>query len=254
MNYLRNYFDANSGRLIDKYLHYFEAYDRHFSKYRGKEIVLLEIGISHGGSLQMWKNYFGGKAKTYGIDIDPRCKDFEEENIEIFIGSQSDKNFLKEVKAKIPKVDILIDDGGHTMMQQIISYEELFAHVKDDGVYPCEDLHTSYWLIYGGGIQRKGTFIEYSKNFIDQLNAFHTRQSSYQPNDFTKTVNSLHYYDSMLFIEKRTRNKPTNESRGIMSFEPEIIKRTKAERLKRDIKKGYNKILQSLKLKGSDLY
>jgi hypothetical protein len=58
----------------------------------------------------------------------------------------------------------------------------------------------------------------------------------------------------MLFIEKRTRNKPTNESRGIMSFEPEIIKRTKAERLKRDIKKGYNKILQSLKLKGSDLY
>jgi len=49
----------------------------------------------------MWKNYFGENCKIYGIDIDPRCKEFEEENIEIFIGSQSDRKFLREVREKI---------------------------------------------------------------------------------------------------------------------------------------------------------
>jgi cephalosporin hydroxylase len=120
MNDLEKYFRLNDKRLIHKWNHYFEVYDRHFSKYRNKDIVILEIGVSHGGSLQMWKDYFGDKAKIYGIDINPQCKEFEEENIKIFIGSQSDRNFLREVKAQIPPIDILIDDGGHTMVQQIL--------------------------------------------------------------------------------------------------------------------------------------
>jgi hypothetical protein len=140
------------------------------------------------------------------------------------------------------------------MVQQIVSYEELFDHVKDDGVYLCEDLHTSYWLIYGGGYKRRGTFIEYSKNFIDSLNAFHTRQASYQPDSFTKTVHSIHYYDSMVFIEKRKRSKPVDESVGNLSFTPHSFKLTKTERLQRDLKKGINKLLQRFRLKGSDLY
>lgn len=65
----------------------------------------------------MWKSYFGDKAKIFGIDIDPRCKKLEEENIKIFIGSQSDRKFLRELKELIPKIDILIDDGGHSMKQ-----------------------------------------------------------------------------------------------------------------------------------------
>ena len=119
MNDLENYFNENKKRVIDKWSHYFEVYDRHFSKYRGKEIVLLEIGTFQGGSLQMWKQYFGDKAKIYGIDINPNCKQVEEENIKIMIGSQSDREFLKKVVQEVPPFDILIDDGGHTMLQQI---------------------------------------------------------------------------------------------------------------------------------------
>ena len=78
------------------------------------------------------------------------------------------------MKAKIPKIDILIDDGGHSMNQQIISFEELYSHIKEDGIYLCEDLHTSYWKTYGGGYKNKESFIEYSKNFIDYINAFHS--------------------------------------------------------------------------------
>jgi len=219
MNDLENYFNSNNDRLINKLSHYFEVYERHFSRYRGKEITILEIGVSQGGSLQMWKNYFGSKAKIYGIDIDSKCKALEEENIEIFIGSQADRSFLREVKRQIPKIDILIDDGGHSMKQQIISYEELFDHVKEDGVYLCEDLHTSYWLSHGGGYRRRGTFIEYSKVFIDYLNAFHSEQYSFKVNKFTESVFSIHYYDSIVVVEKRVRTKPISLHSGNISFE-----------------------------------
>jgi 23S rRNA U2552 (ribose-2'-O)-methylase RlmE/FtsJ len=220
MNDLEKYFRENNKRLIDKWMHYFDIYDRHFKRYRNQEVVILEIGVSHGGSLQMWKDYFGGKAIIYGIDIEPRCKTLEEDNIEIFIGSQSDRKFLREIKQQIPPIDILIDDGGHTMRQQIVSYEELFPHIKENGVYLCEDLHTSYQIEYGGGHKMRGTFIEYSKNFIDYLNAFHSTQKSLRVSDFTKAVDSITYYDSVIVIEKKKREEPPHaEKTGNPSFE-----------------------------------
>jgi cephalosporin hydroxylase len=217
MNDLETYFNQNTERVILKWPHYFEVYERHFSKYRNKDIVLLEIGTFNGGSLQMWKNYFGDRAKIYGIDINPNCKQVEEENITILIGSQSDRNFLKKVKEEIPPIDILIDDGGHTMLQQIVSFEELFSHVKPDGVYLCEDMHTSYWVRFGGGFKRRGTFVEYSKKFIDYLNAYHA-EKSLKVNSFTESVNSLHYYDSILVIEKRPTPKPYTAKTGTITI------------------------------------
>ena len=220
---IENYFYNNNKNLIHKWDHYFEIYDRHFEKYKNKDVVLLEVGVSRGGSLQMWADYFGKGSKFFGIDIDPRCKEFENENTKIFIGSQSDRKFLEYVKKSIPPVDILIDDGGHYMNQQIILFEELFDIVKKNGVYLCEDTHSSYWLVYGGGYKRNGTFIEYSKNFIDMLNAFHSEQSSYKISNFTKSVNSIHFYDSILVIEKRERRKPKDVVSGKVSFGSEEI-------------------------------
>jgi hypothetical protein len=218
MNDLEKYFRNNDKRIIHKWNHYFDVYDRHFSKYRNKDIVILEIGVSQGGSLQMWKDYFGDNAKIFGIDINPACIDLEEENIKIFIGSQSDRKFLRDVKTKIPLIDILIDDGGHTMLQQIVSFEELFNHIKEDGVYLCEDLHTSYWFEYGGGYKRRGTFIEYSKNIIDSINAYHSHQKNFKVDDFTKSVYSIHYYDSIIVIEKKVKEKPYHEKTGNFFF------------------------------------
>ena len=220
MNDLEKYFRDNDKRLIHKWIHYFDIYDRHFSRFRNKkDLVILEIGVFHGGSLQMWKDYFGEQVQVYGIDINPKCKELEEENIKIFTGSQSDRNFLRDVKKQIPQVDILIDDGGHTMRQQIVTFEELFDHVKEDGIYLCEDLHTSYWLRFGGGHKRRGTFIEYSKNFIDKLHAWHSEQRSLQVDDFTRSVNSVHYYDSIVVLEKSPRKKPHDETTGTPSYE-----------------------------------
>lgn len=218
MNDLEKYFRSNKKRLIHKWTHYFDVYDRHFSKYRGKEVVILEIGVFHGGSLQMWKHYFGDKAKIYGVDIRERCKSLEEENVEIFIGSQSDRNFLSELRDKIPPIDILIDDGGHTMEQQTVTFQEMYDHVKEDGVYLCEDLHTSYWEDWGGGYKKEDSFVEYSKNFIDSLHAYHSKDEALKVDSFTKSTDSIHYYDGIIVLEKRKRGKPFDEKTGSKSF------------------------------------
>jgi hypothetical protein len=215
MNDLEKYFTANTGRLIHKWNHYFEIYDRHFSRFRGSDVHIVEFGVSHGGSMQMWKHYFGPQARIFGIDINPHCKQFEDEQVQIFIGDQEDRTFLKELARKIPQIDILIDDGGHTMQQQINTFEELFPCIDRNGIYLCEDLHTSYWSEFGGGYRAPGTFIEYSKNFIDYIHAWHSHQTDLlHVTDFTKSVHSLHYYNSILVIEKRPTEKPFHLKTG----------------------------------------
>jgi len=208
MNDLEKYFTDNKRNYLNKWKHYFDIYDKHFSRFRNRKVHILEIGVYHGGSLQMWKDYFGHQARIYGVDINPDCKKLEEEQISIFIGSQEDRLFLRSLKNKIPKLDILIDDGGHTMKQQITTFEELYEHIQPDGIYLCEDLHTSYKRKWGGGYKRKGSFIEYSKNFIDYINAWNSQSRKLKVTEFTKTTYSLHYYLSMLVIEKKLIEKP----------------------------------------------
>jgi hypothetical protein len=210
MNDLEKYFKENDKRVMHKWCHYFDIYDRHFAQFRNKPVIVVEIGVWNGGSLQMWKNYFGAQAKIYGIDIDPRCKILEEEQITVLIGSQEDKEFLRSLVTKIGSIDIVIDDGGHMMNQQITAFQELYPFVSENGIYLCEDTHTSYWQMFNGGCRRHGTFIEYSKGLIDQLHAWHTQQPEFfNVTEFTKTTNSLHYYDSVLVIEKQRRTPPT---------------------------------------------
>jgi hypothetical protein len=214
MNDLERYFYNNQGNLIYKWRHYFDIYDRHFKRFRNKEVNILEIGIFHGGSLHMWKEYFGPKARIYGVDIDPRCKSLEDKQINVFIGSQEDRVFLRDLKNKVPKLDILIDDGGHRMKHQITAFQELFGHIKDFGVYLCEDTHTSYWREWGGGYRKRGTFIEYSKNLIDSIHAWHSKTRKLKVTEFTKTAFALHYYDSILVIEKKPIEAPSRLTTG----------------------------------------
>ena len=219
MNDLEKFFLQNDGRLIHKWQHYFEIYDRHFSRFRGSPVNIVEFGVSQGGSIQMWKHYFGVNANIFGVDINPNCKQFEEPGVKIFIGDQEDRQFLRSVARQVPTIDILIDDGGHTMRQQIATFEELFPCVSANGVYLIEDLHTSYWARWGGGYKRRGSFIEYSKNFIDQINAWHSKQAPiFKVSDFTKTAKSLHFYDSVLVVEKHPMVAPSHSRTGHAQF------------------------------------
>ena len=199
-------FLTNDGRLIHKWKHYFPIYERHFRDFVYKPVTFIEIGCGRGGSLQMWKRYFGPHARIVGIDILPECKQFEEDQIEIRIGAQQDPQFLESIVAEFGPPDIVLDDGSHIMSHVTASFEFLYPRVAKNGVYMVEDLHTAYWEEYEGGLRKPTTFIELSKNLVDELNADHSR-GALAPTDFTKTTLSMHFYDSVTVFEKGVHTK-----------------------------------------------
>jgi len=191
----------NKGRIIHKWNHYFPVYEKHFSRYVNRPVIFLEIGVYKGGSLQMWKRYFGPYAQIIGIDINPACAAFEEDQIAIRIGDQSDPAFLDSIIAEFGKPDIILDDGSHIMEHVKASFSHLYPKMADNGLYMVEDLQTSYWNEFGGGVKRPGTFIELCKDLIDQLNADWSR-NVLPPTEFTRTTQSMHFYDAIAVFER----------------------------------------------------
>jgi cephalosporin hydroxylase len=135
-------FKAHEGRQIDRWAHYFDIYQRHFAKYVGTKVSVLEIGVDHGGSLQMWKEYFGHQALIVGVDIDARCKAYEEPQIQVEIGDQSDPGFWESLWDHYTEFDIVIDDGSHIPKHQEASFKALWPSTR--GVYLIEDCHSGY--------------------------------------------------------------------------------------------------------------
>jgi SAM-dependent methyltransferase len=194
-------FLTNQNRTIHKWKHYFPAYERHFGKFVNTDVTFLEIGCFKGGSLQMWKRFLGPHARIVGIDIDPSCKEQQEDQIEIRIGSQADETFLQSIVDEFGPFDIVLDDGSHKMDDLRTTFNFLYPHVIRNGVYFVEDLHTAYWEEYGGGLRREGSFIELCKALIDDLNADWSR-GSLEATSFTRNTLSMHFYDSICVFEK----------------------------------------------------
>ena len=199
-------FLTNDKRIIHKWKHYFPIYERYFKDFVYKPVTVVEIGVGLGGSLQMWKRYFGPHARIVGIDIDPACKAFEEDQIEVRIGDQSDQKFMQGLIDEFGMPDIVLDDGSHVMRHIIASFQFLYPRMAKSGIYMVEDLHTAYWDEYEGGLRKASTFIELCKNLIDELNADHTRDAL-PSTVFTKSTLAMHFYDSIVVFERGTHTK-----------------------------------------------
>jgi predicted O-methyltransferase YrrM len=208
MGDLEDYFRGNKGRLITKWRHYFEIYERHFAPYRARPVRMVEYGVWHGGSLQMWRSYLGPQAHIVGVDRNPECARLAEEGIDVVIGDQADPATHRSLLARYGAFDIVLDDGGHTMEQQASTFRAMYPALRDGGLYVVEDTHSSYNAYWGGGLRQPGTFIEQAKLMIDQLHAWYGPVPGLAPDYVTQTTHGLHFYDSMVVVEKRTRGPP----------------------------------------------
>lgn len=197
-NPLRAYFDSVAhGRGIWKWLHYFDIYHRHFQKFIGKEVRVVEVGIYSGGSLDMWKAYFGPKCRIYGVDIEQACKAYEDERTRVFIGDQGDREFWKEFRQQVPDVDIVIDDGGHLPEQQIVTLEEMLPYLRRGGVYLCEDITGEH-----------NRFAAYLHGLTAEMNAFavsNSKEAKVRPSGVQRSIGSVHLYPFVAVVEKADR-------------------------------------------------
>lgn len=200
---------------------YTEIYVHYFAPLRDKSIKFLEIGIGNGRSVLMWEQYFPN-AEFHFIDNDPRILEMPKSKGTFYhLLDQGDRVSLEEfVENAGGDFDIIIDDGGHFMHQQIISFQTLFPHLKSGGLYVIEDLHTSYWTSFGGHGNYQdpqagdGTTIEFLKNLVEDLN-YTSGATGYgdwkrTPPDLWETLNeyqrhirSIHFYKSLCFIERQ---------------------------------------------------
>lgn len=195
-------FLTNRSRPIHKMGAYFAAYERHFSRFAGRPCTFLEIGAGNGGSSQMWKRWLGPLARIVTIDINPVCKQFEDEQVAVRIGDQSDSGFLQSLIDEFGVFDAVLDDGSHQMNHITKSFNFLYPRIAASGVYMVEDLHTAYWEDYGGGFRSNTSFVEYFKALIDELNAHHVRDGQMIPTAFTNSTFCMSAYDSILVFEK----------------------------------------------------
>jgi len=200
-NPLRAYVNGiAAGPGVWKWDDYFDIYHRHFAKFRGREVHIVEIGVFSGGSLGMWRQYFGAQARVYGVDIDPACKAYERDGVQIFIGDQGDRNFWRRFKAAVPRVDIVVDDGAHLTPRQIVTLEEMLPHIAPGGTFLCEDVHG----IFNG-------FSLYVSGFANALNAARWRKHRTHGAEpapgcdvtlFQAMVRSIHLYPWVVVFEK----------------------------------------------------
>lgn len=199
---------------------YTEVYSQHFAPLRDKRIKFLEIGIYTGDSVKMWERYFP-KAELHFIDINAERIKYLSKRSRYHFLDQGDEKALKRFAGEVGgQFDIIIDDGGHTMKQQMTSFKKLFPLLKRGGLYIVEDLHTSYWNAYGGNGDFKnpnagpGTTLEFLKNLVEDVNyvgaATECADLNKAPPDvkqdlsyYQRHISSIHFYSSLCIIEKK---------------------------------------------------
>jgi hypothetical protein len=187
-----------------KWLHYFDLYHRHLQKFVGRPVTVVEIGVYKGASLSMWKHYFGRDCRVHGVDIRPECRAYEDDQTSIHIGDQADRDFWRRFKALVPSVDVLIDDGGHRPIEQIVTLEEMLPHLNAGGVYICEDV-----------VYLHNPFAAFGHALADELNAVPVtppRERHFAATPFQAAIDSVHFYPFVVVVEKRTARLPRLET------------------------------------------
>jgi Methyltransferase domain len=210
---LLDIFVQTEGEGVDKWHHYLPLYDRYFRPWRNRPLRFLEIGVYKGGSLQMWRKYFGHEAVIFGIDIDPTCARFDGEAGHVRIGSQSDPGFLNAVVDEMGGVDLVLDDGSHRMPDIEASLAALFPRLSTGGIYVIEDLHTAYWKQYGGGPKAQSNFFNSIRSMVDDMHHWY-HESGVQRVATAGSLTGLHVHDSMVILEKGAMHRPVRSLVG----------------------------------------
>ena len=215
---------------IHKWLNYFHVYEAHMQRFRQRPVKFLEIGVFHGCSARLFREYLGSEACIVGLDVNSECKAYADgESLQIEIGDQTDIKFLDFVSQKHGPFDTVLDDGGHKTSQILTSFEALFPSVKEGGVYLIEDTCCQYW--------RGSEYVDRGENewdeFIINLNRtlnkdmakrhlfdyWHIppekRSEQHHTQGPDRLLHSIHLYESVAAIEKRQRPIPYSEMRNI---------------------------------------
>lgn len=139
---------------------YSHVYSILFDKMKNDNLNILEIGIGTmipnaksfmkgymsddyklGVYLRAWRDFFIN-INIIGVDIQPDTI-FTDERIKTYICDFTDKKPLENLISNLNvQFDIIIDDGYHLDMSQLMTINNSLPHLKDGGLYIIEDIYS----------------------------------------------------------------------------------------------------------------
>lgn len=161
---------------------------------------VLEIGVYNGDSLRLLQNYFPN-SNIYGLDLSLPKDHHYNDRFKVLLGNQEDRDDLKYTLNSIDgDLDLIIDDGGHTMKQQQISFGYLFKHLKKGGVYILEDLHTSRYGLNSGYITKNDliTTLDMLYNFNNTSNIISNHMLEHEIKYLEDNIKSIEIWSKNL--------------------------------------------------------
>jgi len=205
------------------------CYDDFYSPYldpiRHKQLKFLEIGLgcdmnyAAGESFRTWNAYFSHpQSLLHFLEYDAVCVDKFREKIKgelnarvlarstLHAGDQSDMVRLQKLVETVGSLDVVIDDGGHSCVQQRNSFQILFAALNPGGIYFLEDMQTSYSTTWGTNPQSMANRTTTVDLMHDILKVFN--QGVWEPElePFRKVVETLEsvncYREACVLIKK----------------------------------------------------
>ena len=115
---------------------YLRFYDHVLEPYKNRPTTLLEIGVREGGSLLLWDRVLTHpKSLIIGIDLVPHKVASLPSRVTSLVG-----DILTDDKQLPTEVDVVIDDGSHTLKEQIATFRKLFPLLRHGGLYVIEDI------------------------------------------------------------------------------------------------------------------
>lgn len=212
-NSLTFFFKKNN---CDKFTHrYSSVYEKYLNKKKNKKLNIFEIGVADGSSIKSWSSFFP-KSKIIGIDIKKiniKKKKIIKKNINIFQGSQTDKNFIDTIVNKYKSFDVIIDDGSHLPKDVIKTFEILFPNLKINGLYFIEDMQTSYNHFFKGNpfdLKYSSTHMNFFKNIADSLNYKEIANPFYKKNKYDGLISEVSFYNNMVVVRKGVNEIDSN--------------------------------------------
>ena len=154
LNFLFEHFNSDKGNFfVDQYMQpikknfkkipahgYSKFYEKFFSDKKEKNCNILELGSFYGNACASLFFYFK-HSQIYSGDIYPDLFRYKSKRINnFFIDNSSPDSIKKKLLNKKISFDIIIEDGGHFLKDQIISLFLLFRKLNSGGLFITEEL------------------------------------------------------------------------------------------------------------------
>ena len=143
--------EKDGGTDKDTFHSYIEMYEHFLAPLIDKPAVVAEVGIQYGGSMLLWQDYLPKARFIYLDNVDAIHSKIHEhldlKRSKLLFEDAYTEAAAAKVKALAPEgIDLIIDDGPHTLESQCQFLSLYLPLLAKNGVAIIEDVQSTDWF------------------------------------------------------------------------------------------------------------